>query len=533
MENRLGADLSGVKVYQGGDSATAASAIGAKAFTIGSDVHFNAGQFAPGTKEGDRLLAHELTHVVQGQRGGVQRKAEVGEDKAEQAEVSEPHEPAEQEADNVADHVADDIHGAGGGRAGSDDATASGKDAKASGKNDSTAERPEAKPSNKSPGAAKLSAPISAKLDGGGTLYRAAASSNAAQTPSPKAELRKKIEKERDGMQSASSLSTLGGKIASTAKPGDAPTKISNTVNSAERARSFFDKQGTEDAKKRKAAFVENRMGPALSDQKEGVKKAQDAMLQKQDAEIEEVDYGRAQGGAVFGPNKGIVLAPENIDEKDSDATRTAVKKKGGLAKVVGLGTFWNAMNDSLKKLWVQAYGDDKTAKAEWSKQARAAEKPVTQPSSPGAVPATKFAPFSDPASAFTGTLVGAMGLLQEYDDIKCFQDAYDKLGLNPAWYDGGFGFLVVIPSDNIDKATGAGDKNGGKDPKLNIGKPSLFSSLAFAEFNYIVEDRATNTTAMDDTTNSGVVDPRGKTEVTVNNISYSELFSQPVRVLK
>jgi hypothetical protein len=37
----------------------------------------------------------------------------------------------------------------------------------------------------------------------------------------------------------------------------------------------------------------------------------------------------------------------------------------------------------------------------------------------------------------------------------------------------------------------------------------------------------------MDDKTNSGVVDPRGKTEVTVNNISYSELFAQPVRVLK
>jgi hypothetical protein len=125
------------------------------------------------------------------------------------------------------------------------------------------------------------------------------------------------------------------------------------------------------------------------------------------------------------------------------------------------------------------------------------------------------------------------MGLIDEYNDIKSFHDAYNKLGLNPAWYDGGFAFLVVIPANNVDKATGAGDKNGGKDPKLNIGKPSLYSSLAFAEFNYIVEDRVTNTTAMDDTTNSGVVDPRGKTEVTVNNISYSELFSQPVRVLK
>ena len=132
-----------------------------------------------------------------------------------------------------------------------------------------------------------------------------------------------------------------------------------------------------------------------------------------------------------------------------------------------------------------------------------------------GSVKATEFAAFGDPASAFTGTLVGAMGLVEEYDDIKSFKDAFDKLGLNPDWYDGGFAFLVTIPADSVDKATGAG---GGS--KLNIGKPSLYSSLAFAEFNYIAEDRETNTTAMNDTTNSGVVDPRGKTEVTVNNIS-------------
>ena len=45
------------------------------------DVHFAAGQYAPGTKEGDRLLAHELTHVVQGQKSGVQRKAEKERDR--------------------------------------------------------------------------------------------------------------------------------------------------------------------------------------------------------------------------------------------------------------------------------------------------------------------------------------------------------------------------------------------------------------------------------------------------------------------
>jgi hypothetical protein len=112
MEGKLGADLSGVKVHTGGESAKAASNFGARAFTVGSDVHFNEGQFAPGTKEGDRLLAHELTHVVQGQKSGVQRKPD--DDKQDEAEgspeVSQPHEPAEQEADAVADDVADKLH---------------------------------------------------------------------------------------------------------------------------------------------------------------------------------------------------------------------------------------------------------------------------------------------------------------------------------------------------------------------------------------------------------------------------------------
>ena len=78
MEPRLGADLSAVRVHAGGESAEAASALGARAFTVGNDVHFNSGEHAPGTKEGDKLLAHELTHVVQGQKSGIQRKPDEG-----------------------------------------------------------------------------------------------------------------------------------------------------------------------------------------------------------------------------------------------------------------------------------------------------------------------------------------------------------------------------------------------------------------------------------------------------------------------
>jgi hypothetical protein len=123
MEPRLGADLSGARIHTSGESAQASQQLGARAFTVGEDVHFNAGEYAPGTKEGDRLLAHELTHVVQGQRTGIQRKAEHDDAKGGGAEVSQPGEPAEKEADKVGDKVADDLHG-GGGK----------KDAKAGGK---------------------------------------------------------------------------------------------------------------------------------------------------------------------------------------------------------------------------------------------------------------------------------------------------------------------------------------------------------------------------------------------------------------
>ncbi|MDB4971537.1 MAG: ceaC [Myxococcales bacterium] len=115
MEPQLGADLSHVKVHTGGEAATAAEKLGARAFTTGGDVHFGAGEFAPGTKEGDRLIAHELTHAVQAQKSGVQRKAVEAEHGVEEHEhdVSEPGESAEQEADAVADVAADNLHGGG------------------------------------------------------------------------------------------------------------------------------------------------------------------------------------------------------------------------------------------------------------------------------------------------------------------------------------------------------------------------------------------------------------------------------------
>ncbi len=72
FEPRFGADFSQVRVNTGGRADETARSLGAKAFTVGSSISFGAGQFAPTLPEGQRLLAHELTHVVQ-QDGAVRR----------------------------------------------------------------------------------------------------------------------------------------------------------------------------------------------------------------------------------------------------------------------------------------------------------------------------------------------------------------------------------------------------------------------------------------------------------------------------
>ena len=65
MEQRFGHDFSRVRVHTDGASAQSARAINAHAYTVGYDIVFASGRFAPETSEGRRLMAHELTHVVQ------------------------------------------------------------------------------------------------------------------------------------------------------------------------------------------------------------------------------------------------------------------------------------------------------------------------------------------------------------------------------------------------------------------------------------------------------------------------------------
>lgn len=65
FEPRFGTDFSKVRVHTGNNAAHLARSINAKAFTAGRDVVFGDGQYAPESNEGKRLMAHELTHVVQ------------------------------------------------------------------------------------------------------------------------------------------------------------------------------------------------------------------------------------------------------------------------------------------------------------------------------------------------------------------------------------------------------------------------------------------------------------------------------------
>lgn len=140
MESNIGGDFSDVQLHTGPKAAAAADSINARAFTVGNHVAFNRGEYEPESSEGQHVLAHELTHVRQQTEGAVsmQPKAEANlaidpdaglEREAEETarevtaeprtvrrlgteihvqpklEVSSPSDPAECEAERVAEQV--------------------------------------------------------------------------------------------------------------------------------------------------------------------------------------------------------------------------------------------------------------------------------------------------------------------------------------------------------------------------------------------------------------------------------------------
>ncbi|HET7113826.1 MAG TPA: DUF4157 domain-containing protein, partial [Pyrinomonadaceae bacterium] len=69
MESAFGANFSSVRIHTDAKAQALSNSLNARAFTIGSDIAFGAGEYNPGTLVGDALIAHELAHVAQ-QQGG-------------------------------------------------------------------------------------------------------------------------------------------------------------------------------------------------------------------------------------------------------------------------------------------------------------------------------------------------------------------------------------------------------------------------------------------------------------------------------
>jgi hypothetical protein len=75
FEQRLGTDLSRVRVHAGAGADREARRLGARAFAVGEHIAFAAGEHSPSTPEGRELLAHELAHVMQHQDGAARQVA--------------------------------------------------------------------------------------------------------------------------------------------------------------------------------------------------------------------------------------------------------------------------------------------------------------------------------------------------------------------------------------------------------------------------------------------------------------------------
>jgi hypothetical protein len=98
MESRLGHRFADVRVHKDEKAAESARAVNAHAYTVGRDVVFASGRYAPSTPDGRKLLAHELTHVVQ------QAKQSTAEASASRGVTEDAS--AEAEADRNGERVA-------------------------------------------------------------------------------------------------------------------------------------------------------------------------------------------------------------------------------------------------------------------------------------------------------------------------------------------------------------------------------------------------------------------------------------------
>lgn len=98
MEPQFGHDFSQVRVHADDQAAVSADAVQAQAYTAGNALVFGAGMYQPATETGQRLIAHELTHVVQQQTGQTAALRSLGGD-------SSSRQALEHDADATADQI--------------------------------------------------------------------------------------------------------------------------------------------------------------------------------------------------------------------------------------------------------------------------------------------------------------------------------------------------------------------------------------------------------------------------------------------
>jgi len=99
METAFGENFQDVRVHTGGEATASAQRLGAHAYTVGDDVVFS-DNYNPGTADGQRVLAHELAHVVQQRSGPVE-----GTDTGAGVKVSDPDDRFERAAEETAERV--------------------------------------------------------------------------------------------------------------------------------------------------------------------------------------------------------------------------------------------------------------------------------------------------------------------------------------------------------------------------------------------------------------------------------------------
>lgn len=100
MEGAFGADFGSVRVHTDAAASDSAKTVQAHAYTVGENVVFQSGNYSPGSDSGKRMLAHELTHVVQQRSGPVDGTPASGGIK-----VSDPSDRFEREAATTAERA--------------------------------------------------------------------------------------------------------------------------------------------------------------------------------------------------------------------------------------------------------------------------------------------------------------------------------------------------------------------------------------------------------------------------------------------